>query len=190
MMRPITNINIHVNVDRSDAEELYDEIECYISLCIDECLSSATKINTFDKTVSDSSIDIEKLFSKTALTGYLRARLNSIEIEVIDVKFEDHYQTFSRSIYLTLYAHNLWAMKYGKSSGTDIGEALEFFTNRKDDIAPVVNTPVVQDSPNPIPAYPVFNGKLVKPIIGSLYFDQLANKMFLWDGMSWCNAND
>lgn len=161
-------INVHVqfNIERADAEELYDETEGHLALCIESVMERS------------HSAGIERILSPVALTGFLSEKLEKPEIKVESVEVITSACTLDKNVYVKIFAPNIWAIRYGKNldNRDRLEDAVEYLKNPP--------KPVLTEKA-PLIGTSIFNGQPVNPLIGSVYHDQLLNQMKLWDGKQW-----
>jgi len=167
-MFDVINIEIQLNVDRLDAEELYDEIEGHLALCFENVLERQGEgLELYSK--------LERIITATALTGLLIEKLGNDKIKVTEVGIHHDPLSLAKNFYVRILVPNLWAVRYGKNQLDDrLTDAVDFFKNlpKEEPIVKKVDSALI-------------NGIPVNPLIGSVYYDQLAHSMKLWDGIKW-----
>jgi hypothetical protein len=186
-MLDVIDVKIQLNVSRKIAEELYDEIEGHLALCIE------TVLERHESCLELSSIlhsKLERIISVTALTGLLVEKLGNNKIRVTEVQIAQDPYSLTKNFYVTISVPNLWAANYGKDLLDDrLNDAVDFFKNSitresipKDSDSHLLSNYKWRDLSKSVT---LFNGMPVNPLIGSVYYDQLSHSMKFWNGNEW-----
>lgn len=187
-MTEVVDIKIGLNVDRVNAEELYDEIEGLLALCFENVIEQHKGNGgyQFDQRLS-------KIITPTALSGYLIDKIGNDKIKVEEVSIYRDPKDLTIHAIVRIQVPNLWAIQFGKDFDERLDDTVEFFKNWPKDavkestpfdditIANAITTGIVSRAAG----ISMMNGVPVNPLIGSVYYDQLSNSMKLWDGNNW-----
>ena len=180
-------IKIRLNVDREQAEELYDEIESYLNLCFETVLQN-------DRSMSSvlgqrSNDQILRVVTAPALTGFLIEKLGNSLIKVENVEFLNNICSDVKVFHISIIVPNLWAVSYGKDQIDErLNDAISFFQKDKTVPDAAFKTAYLETENFERSTYTIFNGLPCNPIIGSIYYDQLRHCMKRWDRSKWHDA--
>lgn len=200
-MDPI-EIKIRLNVDKEQAEELYDEIESYLSLCFETLVE---KDRNMASLLGQQQTDkILRVITPPALTGFLIEKLGNSLIKVENVELFNDVVSFVTGFHISITVPTLWAINYGKAQIDErLNDAISFFRDKPIEAVKKLeklstselmrqgsdaywNSTLSQADQKSTPNS--FNGLPCSPLIGSIYYDQLRHCMKRWDGSKWHDA--
>lgn len=171
---PQIEIKVSLNIKRSDAEILYDEIEGLIAKCVDVLLERQGGDLDFYK-------KIERTLSTNNLTTYLSEELKQ-EVKVLNVAVHQNFLKDERVLCVSVEVPNVWAFNYG-AQVDDLEAALDYL---RDNIKKLDASPTPPTLPSITTAF--YGTGTTEPRRGAIYYDTVRHEMRTWDGGKWVVA--